>query len=124
VHVENQTGSAQYAGAQPGWYSAHWQFSTTSGRVATEGEQVSTDAELGVETFPNPASGKSFHISISGIANDEAAQLTLRNVNGGIALQRQIKGSEQVDHNLQSGLYIMDVRSKHGRVVKKMLITE
>jgi hypothetical protein len=26
IHVENQTGFAQYAGAQVGWYSAMWQF--------------------------------------------------------------------------------------------------
>jgi uncharacterized protein YjdB/glycosidase len=122
INVENQTGFAQDGIVQDGWFSAQWQLVTTTGRLATE-EVAEEEKVLSVEVFPNPSNSKQFNIVVTGLQRNESASVTVHDVNGNIALQKQISEPTRVEHNLPAGLYLLNVRA-HGKNAFKKVIVE
>lgn len=123
IHVENQTGFAQYAGAQDGWYSAQWQLvSTTNGaRIAADHNTVVAEP-FSVEIYPNPAKGKQFTIAVSGLAENEMADVTLHDVYGKVVLETKIHEATKIDLNLPAGLYLVRVSATGINALKKLIV--
>ena len=121
VHVENQTGSAQYANAQDGWYSAQWQLISQSGRLGEEEASVELNSGS-VEVFPNPNKTKQLNVIISGLHENELADVAIHDINGKVAMMVKAAGSSTIDHSLPAGLYIMRVRAQQVNAIKKLII--
>jgi hypothetical protein len=54
-------------------------------------------------------------------AND-IATVTVTDLNGKIVLVKQINISTKIDHNLATGLYLVNVNTNHLDVTKKVII--
>lgn len=123
VHVENQTGFAQYANAQDGWYSAQWKLEPTStaksdtSKTSIESEMVST-----VSIYPNPSTDNQFNVSIPELKTNDAATVTITDINGKNLLVTAISASTKINHNLPSGFYLVNIRSNKLNVTKKLIV--
>ncbi len=126
IHIENLTGSAQYANAQNGWYSAHWELvpNGSGGRMRTETSVESHESpETGAfEVYPNPSTGNRLTVALPELGKNEFALIAMHDVNGKVLLERRMTKSEEIEHQLKPGLYLLKAQLPAGIFVKKIII--
>ncbi|WP_082014116.1 alpha-amylase family glycosyl hydrolase [Flavobacterium sp. AED] len=128
VNVEGQTGAAQYSGAQDSFYSAQWQLNAVAAGTATSrlSNAKSFSNEEGETTlitiYPNPATNNQFNIILPELEANDIATVTVTDLNGKIVFVKQISVSTKIDHNLATGLYLVNVNTNHLDVTKKVII--
>ncbi|KAF2508062.1 T9SS type A sorting domain-containing protein [Flavobacterium zhairuonense] len=124
IHIENQTGSAQYGNSQDGWYSAQWQLEPTTvgtGKSAlTINDASETEKIIGI--YPNPATGNEFHVLMPELESGDATEIVVSDMTGRTVLTERLSTSGQINHNLSSGVYIVNIASKDFKVTKKLII--
>jgi glycosidase len=125
IHVENLTGSAQYAGAQDGWYSAHWELvpnGSAGGRERTV--QVSEEEQENsfFDVYPNPSTGNRLTIALPQMKVNEFATASMMDINGKLMWQKKLTKTEEVEHELKPGLYLIRVHAPLGVWVKKVIV--
>lgn len=124
IHVENQTGAAQYGNSQDGWFSAQWQLEPTTmgtSKMALNIEEVTT-AEAVIGIYPNPATNNEFHILMPELTSGDAAEISVSDLNGRTVLIQKLSNSGHVNHNLSTGIYIVNIVSKDFNVTKKLIV--
>ena len=128
VNVEGQTGAAQYSGAQDSFYSAQWQLNAVAAGTATSrlSNAKSFSNEEGGTTlitiYPNPATDNQFNIILPELEANDIATVTITDLNGKIVFVKQISVTTKIDHNLATGLYLVNVNTNHLDVTKKVII--
>lgn len=123
IHVENQTGSAQYGNSQDGWFSAQWQLEPTTvgtGKSAIKIDEIS-ESEKVVAIYPNPSTDN-FQILLPELEAGDSASITVSDMNGRIVLKETLTTSGQINHHLNSGIYIVNISSKGLNVTKKLIV--
>ncbi|TDO82763.1 putative secreted protein (Por secretion system target) [Flavobacterium chryseum] len=94
IHVENQTGSAQYNGGQNNWDSAQWQFqSTTTAKIDGSKTEINTENNAAIGIYPNPAINNEFNILFSELKAGETATVTVTDINGRKVLVNKLNSS-------------------------------
>lgn len=128
IHIENLTGSAQYLSGQTGWYSAHWQLQVnggTSGAGEGSAEIVdhwsSQEENESLMIYPNPVTGKEFHLSIPALNEGVPVKIQVIDINGMAVMDEEIS-SGLVEHNLAPGLYLVKVKGPAFRKVAKIIV--
>jgi hypothetical protein len=127
IHIENLTGSAQYAGAQAGWYSAHWELvpnGSAGGRQRAESgaeshESMDKDA---FDVYPNPSATGRFTIALPALTKNESALVKMHDVNGKVLFEKKMTRTEEVEHQLKPGMYLLRAQLPAGVYVKKVII--
>jgi hypothetical protein len=126
VNVEGQTGSAQYSGAQDSFYSAQWKLNAVAigtSKMKTEKIAINDESETTVITiYPNPATDNQFNILLPELETDDIATVTVTDLNGKIALVKQINASAKINHNLATGLYLVTIHTNTLDVTQKLII--
>lgn len=124
IHVENQTGSAQYGNSQDGWFSAQWQLEPTTvgtGKSALKVDDVSeTEKIIGI--YPNPSTDNQFNVLLPELLSGDIASITVSDMNGKTVLTEKLSTSGQINHDLASGIYIVNINSKDFNVTKKLIV--
>jgi hypothetical protein len=123
--VENQTGSAQYAGAQDGWYSAQWQLTSTTVSRSVNQQPVADIAvtqTASFNIFPNPAIGKTIHIVATLPIDGKAYTLSVYDLQGRVITTRRI-ASGTVELSLPaSGIYLVEMTGDNIKLNKKVIV--
>lgn len=126
VNVEGQTGSAQYSGAQDSFYSAQWKLNAVAigtSKMKTEKIAINDDSETtAITIYPNPATDNQFNILLPELETDDIATVTVTDLNGKIALVKQINASAKINHNLATGLYLVTVHTNELDVTQKLIV--
>jgi hypothetical protein len=89
-------------------------------RLPEEGETEASP--IAIEIYPNPSHDKQLNINIPGLAENEMATVTINDINGKKTMETKIGKSANIDHQLPSGLYFINVRAKGINVIKKIAI--
>ena len=124
IHIENLNGSAQYAGAQNNWESAQWQFQTTSTakKASVSEPEVMAENNL-ISIYPNPATNNEFNIVLPELKTGDVATLTITDITGREVLIKKVNtSSSKINHNLGSGIYIVNINSDAFNVSKKLIV--
>jgi hypothetical protein len=124
IHIENLNGSAQYAGAQNNWESAQWQFQTTSTakKASVNEPEVMAENNL-ISIYPNPATNNEFNIVLPELKTGDVATLTITDITGREVLIKKVNtSSAKINHNLGSGIYIVNINSDAFNVSKKLIV--
>jgi len=124
IHIENLNGSAQYAGAQNNWESAQWQFQTTSTakKASVNEPEVIAENNL-ISIYPNPATNNEFNIVLPELKTGDVATLTITDITGREVLIKKVNtSSAKINHNLGSGIYIVNINSDAFNVSKKLIV--
>lgn len=126
VNVEGQTGSAQYSGAQDSFYSAQWKLNAVAigtSKMKTEKIAINDESETtAITIYPNPATDNQFNILLPELETDDIATVTVTDLNGKIALVKQINASAKINHNLATGLYLVTVHTNELDVTQKLIV--
>jgi glycosidase len=126
VNVEGQTGSAQYSGAQDSFYSAQWKLNAVAigtSKMKTEKNAINDESETtAITIYPNPATDNQFNILLPELETDDIATVTVTDLNGKIALVKQINASAKINHNLATGLYLVTVHTNALEVTQKLIV--
>jgi glycosidase len=126
VNVEGQTGSAQYSGAQDSFYSAQWKLNAVAigtSKMKTEKIAINDESETtAITIYPNPATDNQFNILLPELETDDIATVTVTDLNGKIALVKQINASAKINHNLATGLYLVTVHTNALEVTQKLIV--
>ena len=132
INIEGLQGFAQYAGTQPGWYSAMWQFvnPVVARAVATTTLQssmlangiISIDRAAAGTIYPNPATGQSFYVVLPTLQPKQKATVTISGVGGNIMQSIQLTASGEVKHHLSRGVYFVRIDAGQFSVTKKLVI--
>lgn len=126
IHVENQTGSAQYAGAQDGWYSAQWQLTATtvSRSVGPPPAADPVTQKASFNIFPNPATGKTIHITAALPVDGKAYMLSVYDLLGRAIITRKIASGTSVINLPASGIYLVEMTDHNSTRLRKKVIVQ
>jgi hypothetical protein len=122
VHVENQTGFAQYANAQDSWYSAQFQFQADASPVLGPSDHDGAHEKMQFTIRMNAAGKRFFSVDLKTLGN--GAYFKLLDLQGRTVFQSRVTASQNsIDLSaVRTGVYLVSVSNGYGVSTQKILI--